>query len=86
MLYPKPHVKLPFRPSAHPITRLTKDSAAIIGWYDVVSIPDDCRFWGGDVPADLMARINDEARKDITRRMGKEFSNFADVVAALLNR
>src|ERR1700733_3591516 len=34
--HPDPYIKLPFHPSGHPITKLTKDCAAVIGWYDVL--------------------------------------------------
>ena len=50
----EPFVKLPHATTGHAVTKLTKDCAAIIGWYEVISIPDDVRFFAGDVPAALM--------------------------------
>jgi hypothetical protein len=83
-LYPQEHVRLPFRPTGHARTRLSQDCAAIIGWYDIVDIPDGCRYLAGDVPAALMAQINDCVRADISRRIGREFTTLADILPLLL--
>jgi hypothetical protein len=81
--YPDPYVKLPFHPSAHAHTKLTKDSAAIIGWYDAVNIPDDCRFLAGDVPPELMVQINSLVRADIARKLGRDFTSLSEILPLL---
>ena len=37
-----PYIKLPVDAQ----TQLTKDCAAILNWYDVLDIPDDCEYFG----------------------------------------
>src|SRR3712207_5583327 len=63
-----PYVPLPYESRGHPVTRLTQDCAAIIGWYHRVSIPDDVLAFGGDVPPDRMRQINDAVRHDLARK------------------
>src|SRR5882724_5051261 len=38
--YADSYVRLPFQPTdrGHPLTKLRKDSAVIVGWYDVVTL------------------------------------------------
>ena len=55
----------------------------IIGWYDAIYIPDDVAFWAGDVPANLMTRLNDAVRADLVKRLGKEFSTLAEILPLL---
>jgi len=59
-----PYVRLP-RDSR---TLLTEDCAAITNWFGVLTIPDDCEFLLGDVPPDLMLRINAEYRQVLSKR------------------
>jgi hypothetical protein len=70
----------PFHPTGHSTTKLTQDSAAIIGWYEIIHIGDDCRFMAGDIPQDVMSRINEEAHADIARRIGKKFKTIDEVI------
>lgn len=83
-IYPDPYIKLPFHPGVHPQTKLTKDSAAIIGWYDVVSIPDDCRFLAGDVPPEVMRQVNSNVRADIVQKIGRDFTSLSEILPLLL--
>jgi hypothetical protein len=39
------HFVLPSHSTRHPVTKLTKDCAGMIGWYDVVAIPDELKTW-----------------------------------------
>jgi len=82
-VYADPYIKLPYHESGHPVTKLTKDSAAIIGWYDIVHIDGERRFWGGDVPIGIMTEINHQSRIDIARRIGKEFKVMSEIVLLL---
>jgi hypothetical protein len=84
-LYPDTYVKLPFHPSGHPQTRLTKDAAAIIGWYDRVSIPDECQFMGGDVPPELLGRIIELARTNIAGHIGSDSADLAKLLRSLFD-
>jgi hypothetical protein len=53
-------VELPWHPQGHPVTRLRRRSAAVIGWYDEISASDVLGY-AGDVPArimlDILARV-----------------------------
>lgn len=51
-------------------TLLTKDCAAILNWYAVLDIPDDCDYLLGDVPPELMHRINAAYRKYLREHLG----------------
>lgn len=82
-LYNDPYLKLPYASPFHPQTRLNKDAAAIIGWYDIVHIDDECQFKAGDVPPPLMIRLNQMIREDITKRIGREFRELAEIVPLL---
>jgi hypothetical protein len=82
-VHPEPYLRLPFHPTGHPVTGLNQDCAAIVGWYDVISIPDDVRFWAGDVPAELMVRLNDAVRRDIIARLGHESKSVAEMISLL---
>jgi hypothetical protein len=82
-LYSESFVKLPFHSAGHPATKLTKDSAAIIGWYDIIEIDDDRRFWAGDVPREVLAEINTRVRKDIAQRIGRDFSTISEILPLL---
>ena len=81
--YQEPHIPLPYHPSRQACTKLTQDCAVIIGWYDAITIPDDVLDFGGDVPPELMLQVNDAVRNDIARRIGNEFSTFAELVHLL---
>ena len=59
-----PYVRLP----SDSRTLLTKDCAAILNWFTVIAIPDDCEFLLGDVPPELMEQINTEYRKVLKER------------------
>jgi hypothetical protein len=61
-----PYVTLPVGAQ----TQLTKDSAAILNWYAVLDIPDDCEYLLGDVPSPLMRQINGAYRKHIQGELG----------------
>jgi hypothetical protein len=82
-LYEDQFIKLPFHPSGHQTTKLNKDCAAVIGWYDKVAIPDDVHFWAGDVPASVMVELNNAVRTDLAKRLSKEFANVSDAFALL---
>ncbi|MDB5292890.1 MAG: hypothetical protein JWL69_4131 [Phycisphaerales bacterium] len=82
-LYNDPYVKLPFATPLHPVTGLNKDCAAIIGWYDLIHIEDDCTFKAGDVPRALMTQINERIRSDLLNRLGKEYKTMAEIVPIL---
>jgi hypothetical protein len=51
-------------------TLLTKDCAAILNWYAVLDIPDDCEYLLGDVPPVLMRQVNEAYRRHLTTRLG----------------
>lgn len=51
-------------------TQLTKDCAAILNWYSVLDIPDDCEYLLGDVPPGLMRQINAAHRKYLREKLG----------------
>jgi hypothetical protein len=61
-----PYVTLPVGAQ----TQITKDSAAILNWYAVLDIPDDCEYLLGDVPPRLMRQINDAYRAHIRGELG----------------
>jgi hypothetical protein len=84
--YSDPSIPLPFHPAGHPVTKLKEDCAAIIGWYDIISIPDDVHFCGGGVPPALMIQLNDQVRKDILKRAGKEAGSLLEIIELLLGR
>ena len=76
--YPFPYIKLPYddkNPKGHPHTGLTKDCAAIIGWYHVICIDDDRRYWGKDVPQQIMRQVDDAIRKDLTNEVNKDLAS-----------
>jgi hypothetical protein len=73
--YAMPHIRLPYdstRREGHASTRLTRDSAVIIGWFHIISIDDDRTYWGGDVPAPLMGRINAAVRGHLQKAFAKD--------------
>ena len=82
-LYSEPFIELPFQSGGHPVTKLTRDCAMIVGWYDAICIPDDVHFWAGDVPANQMTRMNDAVRADLVKRLGKEFNTLAEILPLL---
>lgn len=53
-------ITLPWHPRGHPITRLRQRSAAVVGWYDEITVSDVLGY-GGDVPpktmSDILARV-----------------------------
>lgn len=61
-----PHVPLPVGPQ----TQLTKDCAVILNWYAVLDVPDDCEYLLGDVPPELMRKVNESYRQDLKTRLG----------------
>ena len=58
--YPDPppadHVELPWHAQGHPVTRLTRRSAAVTTWMDTI-MPDQIRGYGGGVPPKYMRKI-----------------------------
>jgi hypothetical protein len=62
---------------------LNQDCTAIIGWYDLIHIDDERRFWAGDVPPEIMIAINDRVRADIARRVGREVQTVSEIVPLL---
>jgi hypothetical protein len=85
--YNFPYVQLPYdasNPSGHWQTKLHSDVAVIIGWYHVITIDDDRCYWGGDVPAAIMGRINQAVREDIDLRLAKDVT-FLTHLRRLLN-
>lgn len=86
MHYKEPYVQLPFHEPGHAVTKLTKDSAAIVGWYDIVHLEDDIEFKAGDVPAEIMKQINDAVLKNIQERVPKQLLTIAEVVAFLVGK
>src|SRR5215217_448511 len=68
--YP-PYVALPYSPNpgGHPITKLTEDCGACIGWYDWVVLEDDVLGLGGDVPPADMDRIVNAIAKDLIEKL-----------------
>ncbi len=74
---------MPFHARGHARTKLCEDCAAIIGWYETIVIPDDVRFWGGDVPADVMIDLNGAIRTDIAKRLGREFTDLIEAMSLL---
>lgn len=75
--------RLPFHTKGHPYTKLTRDCAAIVGWYDFVPIPDDVLAVGGDVPPELMIRINEAIKKDAKERISAELKGIAEHATTL---
>ena len=55
---PEDCVELPWHPRGHPVTRLHKRSAAVIGWYDEIAVADVLGY-AGDVPPKIMLDILD---------------------------
>lgn len=78
------HVELPYRQGGHPETGLKAECAAIIGWYDVIAIPDDVSDMAGQVPSRIMRQIDEMVRQDIAKRLGKDFSLLGQAVLKLL--
>jgi len=77
-----PYVPLPYdssNSSGHAQTKLHSDVAVIIGWYHIVNIDDDRCYWGGDVPAHIMGRINQAVREDIDHRLAQDVTFLAQL-------
>jgi mRNA-degrading endonuclease toxin of MazEF toxin-antitoxin module len=53
---PPDHVELPWTNRGHPVTRLTRRSAAVIPWLATVTA-DDVEGFAGDVPAKQLREI-----------------------------
>jgi hypothetical protein len=64
-------------------TQLTRDCAAILNWYAVLDIPDDCEYLLGDVPAALMRQINEAYRNHLRTRLGTARGTIADLLEKL---
>ncbi len=77
-----PHKQLPTGPP----TYLTKDCAVILNWYAVLDIPDDCKYFVGDVPPHLMREINNIIRQDLRAKLGAMQGTIADLLAQLAPR
>jgi hypothetical protein len=71
---------------AGPKTQLTKDCAAILNWYAVLDIPDDCEYLLGDVPPELMRQINEAYRQHLTDRLGTMQGTIAYLLSLLAPR
>ncbi len=74
-----PYVQLPFAARGHAATGLNADCVAIIGWYHRIDIPDDVVGFGGDVPNAIMAKINQQVRTDLEKKLGKAITNLRQV-------
>lgn len=74
-----PHIALPVGPH----TQLVRNCAAILNWYAVLDIPDDCEYLLGDVPPPLMRRINDAYRKHLRERLGAMRGTVVDLLGML---
>jgi mRNA-degrading endonuclease toxin of MazEF toxin-antitoxin module len=59
---PSNHVTLPWHPRGHPVTRLTKRSAAVVDWLSPIH-PSDIAGYGGDVPERIMRVIQSKLGK-----------------------
>jgi len=55
-------VPLPWHPRGHPVTRLTRRSAAVCDWLSVM-LPDQIVGFGGDVPSKTMHLIQAKVRE-----------------------
>ena len=64
-------------------TQLTKDSAAILNWYAVLDIPDDCEYLLGDLPRALMHQINDAYRQHLREKLGTMQGTIAYLLSLL---
>jgi hypothetical protein len=64
--------RLPFEASGHTATRLTRDCATIIGWYQAIVIPDAVIGFSGDVPAPILIDLLRAVRKELAKTMGRE--------------
>lgn len=78
-----PCIPLPFHPTSHPVTRLSRDCAVILNWYAVIAIPDDCHFFAGDVPPGLMRQINAAIRNHLTTLWGTQVGTLAQLLSRL---
>jgi mRNA-degrading endonuclease toxin of MazEF toxin-antitoxin module len=56
---PKNCVPVPWHPRGHPVTRLTRRSAAVCDWIVAID-PDEIGGFAGDVPAKIMRLIADK--------------------------
>ena len=83
--YTGPYVRLPFHPSAqgHPITKLRKDCAAIVGWYQAIFIPDDVTAFSGDVPREEMRSLNQKVFNDYVAAVGDQYVTAVEMLAEL---
>lgn len=82
--YKFPYIQLPFAASGHATTKLKVDSGAIVGWYARLAIPDDVIGFGGEVPDDVMTRIDQAVRQDLVKRIGKQFETLRQTFEELL--
>src|SRR5437016_8256843 len=90
--YPR-YVRLPHSPNpgGHPITKLTQECGACIGWYDWIVLEDDVLTRGGDVPAAEMDQIMLAVARDFKQRLAakadalsKELRGINELLARLM--
>src|SRR5256885_1835778 len=77
-----PYVPLP----ANATTGLTRDCAVILNWYALLHVEDDFEWFIGDVPPELMYRINQAYRADLTARLGGMVGTIVQLLSRLQPR
>ena len=80
-----PYVQLPFAAtqSGHRVTGLRKDSAAIVGWYQTLFIPDDVTAFSGDVPVKEMQALSTKILTDYIATVGDQYVTSLEMLAEL---
>lgn len=77
------HFVLPSHPNRHAVTKLTRDCAAVIGWYDLVVIPDEVDDIAGDVPSKLLTEIEAAVRADLVKKLGAGLTGLGEAISRL---
>jgi hypothetical protein len=77
------YVRLPYAPDGHAVTKLHRDCAVIIGWYQAITIPDDVIGFGGDVPAPILIELLHAVRKDLAKTIGREIGSLRQLFEEL---